>query len=144
MKIMLEKKDIRSIKLEDFTFKDLAGYSAGMIFDVDDNYELIDEENQIIIEIKGSYHNKGTYTGGRGHFSGELFIYKDDEIFSELENGRLRADLIELDCDIGGDAGSTFKVDMSLTLSENINNLIDLENEVFLIKIVQNYIGHSF
>lgn len=131
MKIILEKKDIRSIKLEDFTFKDLAGYSAGMIFDVDDNYELTDEEDQIIIEIEGSYHNKGLHTGGRGYFYGELIIYKDDKIFNELEEGRLRADHIMLKCSIGGDSGSTFKVDTSLTLSENIDKLTSLEDSVF-------------
>lgn len=131
MKIILEKKDIKCIELEDFTFKDLVGYPAGMIFDVDDKYELTDEEDQFIIEIEGSYHNEGIHTGGRGRFSGKLFIYKDDDIFSELEEGRLRADLIELDCDVGGDAGSTFKVDTSLTLSENIDKLTNLEDSVF-------------
>ena len=43
MKTILEKKDIKNIELEDFTFRDYGGLSAGIIFYVDnDSIEVID------------------------------------------------------------------------------------------------------
>ena len=98
MKIILDKKDIKSIEIEDFTFRDYGGLSAGIIFDVDnDSIEVIDEEDKIKIKIEGSYENEGIHADGRGQFSGKLIIYKDDELFEELEKGRLLADYIDID-----------------------------------------------
>ena len=129
MKIVLEKKDIRNIELEDFTFRDYGGLSAGIIFYVDDEYELLDEEDKITIEIEGTYRNEGIHTGGSGWFSGKLIIYKDDELFSELEEGKIFADFIKLDCNAGG--GDSFKVNTSEPLSYNISSFIYDEHETF-------------
>lgn len=125
MKIVLEKKDIRNIELEDFTFMSCGYYDGVIIFNVDDEYELLDEEDEIIIEISGIYQITSRYGPERGSFSGKLIIYKDDELFSELEEGKIFADFIELNCSVG----STFKVDTSSTLSENIHYLTSLEKE---------------
>lgn len=130
MKIILDKKDIKSIEIEDFTFRDYGGLSAGIVFDVDnDSIEVIDEEDKIKIKIEGSYENEGIHADGRGQFSGKLIIYKDDELFEELEKGRLLADYIDIDFSAGG--GDPFTVYSDHGLSFNIFCFIDDERQVF-------------
>lgn len=122
--ISLEQSDIKSIELDDIEYSD-GYYHYYISFDNIEVNDIQDNNDNFLILISGHF-NKGGWSIGSGTFKGKLIIYKNDELLEELANHKLEADYMEFYFRFGE---GEFEPDADLTLSENVENLIDESNE---------------
>lgn len=134
--VELNENDIKRIEIDDHEYSDSVGYDAYISFDVDDTYEVINDEDKIIIKVRGKFENEGFHEDGDGRFEGSLYISAED-LLESYSKKIIPVNNIYLSCTFGGN--NTFNVDTSRGLSYNLEQLIETEEPAFRGNFESNF-----